>query len=168
MAVRTPLFMKDASIKIVVPPGPYSGAVEYNCDVGMIEILAAAGDTVTYQTLCPTGTNSQVAPSTYSVHLKGVQDWGTDGLSTFLWNNAGKTARLVANAHGATAAYAPATPGFDCSVVLVEGAYGGEASKWAEFDVEFPCTVRPLLITTTPTADAPEGDAQLEREPVAA
>lgn len=163
MAVNTRLFMKDASIRIIVPPGPLTGAVEYACDVNTVEILSAAGDQVTYQTLCPNGTLTQIGPSTYSVHLKGVQDWGTDGLSAFLWNQAGKTARLVANAHGTAAAYAPATPGFDCSVVLVEGAYGGEAGKWAEFDVEFPCTVRPTLITTTPTVEL----ATAEEEPAA-
>src|SRR5215471_13371572 len=152
MAVNTRLFMKDVSVKIIVPAtGAYSAAVEYNCDVNTVEVLSKPGSTVTYQTLCPSGVLQQIGASTYSVRLKGVQDWGTDGLSTFLWNNHGATARLVAQAHGATAAFAPATPGFDCQVVLIEGTYGGEAGKYAEYDVEMPCTVRPSLITTTPT-----------------
>jgi hypothetical protein len=166
--VNTRLFMKDASIRIVVPPGPIAGATEYSCDVNTVEVLSSPGDRVDYQTLCPNGVLSQTGPSTYSVHLKGVQDWATDGLSLFLWQHAGVTARLVVQAHGQAAAYAAATPGFDCSVVLIEGTYGGESGKFAEFDVEFPCTVRPTLLTTAPTSDAPAGDDQLALDAAAA
>jgi hypothetical protein len=53
-------------------------------------------------------------------------------------------------------------PGFDATVVIVEGIYGGTAQEWAEFDVELPCTVRPTILTTAPTALAED------EEPVAA
>jgi len=152
--VATRLFMKDVSVRIVVPSGPIGSATEYNCDVNTVEVLSKPGSVVTYQTLCPNGTLQQVAPSTYSVRLKGVQDWdATGGISAFLWTNHGQTARIVIQAHGATAAYAAATPGMDAQVVLLEGTYGGESGKYAEYDVELPCTTRPTLITTTPTAE---------------
>jgi len=153
------LFIKDASVKFVIPPGPYSGAVEYACFVKSAELVTTPGDIVEYATLCDT--IQQQGPSTYAWHFVGVQDWATGGFSLFLWTNAGQTARCVVNAHGKTAAYAAATPGFDSSVVLVEGSYGGEASTWAEYDIELPCTARPTLLTSTPTADAemaPESD----------
>jgi hypothetical protein len=164
--VNTRLFMKDASIKIVVPPGAIAGATEYDCDVNTVEVLSKPGSPVIYQTLCPGGALTQVPPSTYSVRLKGVQDWATDGLSLFLWMHAGATARIVVNAHGATAAYAAATPGFDAQVTLVEGSYGGEAGKWAEFDVELPCISRPTLLTTAPTSE--EAAAEPEADELAA
>jgi hypothetical protein len=145
--------MKDASVRIVVPPGALGTAVEYNCVVNTVEVLSKPGSTVIYQTLCPSGTIQQIAPSTYSIRLKGVQDWAAAGISAFLWTNHGQTARIVIQAHGASAAYAAATPGIDGTVVLLEGTYGGESGKWAEYDVELPCTVRPSLIVTTPTAE---------------
>jgi hypothetical protein len=159
--VGTKLFMKDVSIKFIVPPGPVSGGVEFNCDVNTVEVLSKPGSQVIYQTLCPGGTLLQIAPSTYSVRVKGVQDWdSTTGLSAFLWAHAGATIRVVVQAHGAAVAFAAATPGFDATCVAVEGTYGGESGKWAEFDVELPCTVRPTLATATPTmAEGEEADA---------
>jgi hypothetical protein len=157
------LFMKDASVKFVIPPGPLSGATEYNCVVNTVEVLSKPGSTVVYQTLCPTGTIQQIAPSTYSIRFKGVQDWAaTGGLSAFLWTNHGQTARVVIQAHGVATAFAPATPGIDGSVVILEGTYGGEAGKYAEYDVELPCTVRPTLVTTTPTTELAEEDAEAQ------
>lgn len=157
---NTPLFMKDASITIVIPPGPIAGAVEYNCDVSTAEVLSAPGDDVTYQTLCPDGTMTQKGASTYSLHLVGVQDWGTEGLSRFLWENAGEEARVIVQAHGAATAIGADAPGFDCNVVLIEGTYGGEAKNWAEFDVELPCTVRPVLLTVAPTVEETAAPAE--------
>jgi hypothetical protein len=153
------LFIKDASVKFVIPPGPIAGATEYNCSVQTAEILSSPGDVVEYKTLCDV--IQQQGASTYSLHLVGVQDWATGGLSLFLWQNAGQTARCVVQAHGKAAAFAATTPGFDASVVLIEGAYGGESQTWAEFDVELPCTARPLLLTSSPTADAAAADAEL-------
>ena len=83
----------------------------------------------------------------------GVQDWATGGLSLFLWNNAGATARVVVQAHGKATAIAPATPGIDATVNITEGTYGGQAGEYAEFDVELPCTVRPTLAVATPTTE---------------
>ena len=169
----TKLFMKDASIRIIVPPGAIAGATEFDCDVNTVEVLSKPGSQVEYQTLCPGGTLLQIGPSTYSVRIKGVQDWdATTGLSAFLWANAGKLARVVVQAHGAAVAYAPTTPGFDATVTLVEGTYGGESGKWAEFDVELPCSARPTLLTTTPTSTSQLEDAaaaaELEAEAAAA
>ena len=149
------LFIKDASVKFVIPPGAIGTAVEYSCFVKSAELITTPGDLVEYATLCDT--IQQQGPSTYAWHFVGVQDWATGGFSLFLWSNAGQTARCVVNAHGKTSAFAAATPGFDSTVVLVEGSYGGEAATWAEYDIELPCTARPTLLTSTPTAELAEG-----------
>lgn len=160
------LFIKDAMVKFVIPPGPYSGATEYNCSVKTAELVTTPGDITQYATLCDT--IQQQGPSTYAIHLVGVQDWATGGLSLFLWTNAGATARCIVNAHGKSAAYAATTPGIDATVVLSEGSYGGEVATWAEFEVELPCTARPSLATTTPTALSEEQEASIEaREEIA-
>ena len=154
------LFIKDASVKFVIPPGPFSGATEYNCSVKTAELVVTPGDTVEYATLCDK--IQQQGASAYAIHLVGVQDWATGGLSLFLWTNAGATARVVIQAHGKATAIAAATPGIDATVVLSEGTYGGESQTWAEFDVELPCTARPTLATTTPTALSPEQEASIQ------
>jgi hypothetical protein len=154
------LFIKDASVKFVIPPGLFSAAVEYNCDVQTAELLATPGDVKEYATLCDN--ISQQGPSSYAIHLKGVQDWATGGLSLFLWTNAGATARCVIQAHGKSAAFAAATPGIDATVVITEGAYGGQSGEWAEYEVELPCTVRPTLASTTPTTEIAQTEPEEE------
>src|SRR4029077_2845777 len=129
----------------------------YACFVKSAELVTTPGDVVEYKTLCDT--IQQQGPSTYAWHFVGVQDWATGGLSLFLWTNAGATARCVVNAHGKTAAVAATTPGFDSSVVLVEGSYGGEAGAWAEYDIELPCTARPTLLTSAPTSELASEEA---------
>ena len=154
------LFIKDAMVKFVIPPGPYSGATEYNCSAQIAELIVTPGDVKQYVTLCDT--IQQQGASTYAIHLKGVQDWATGGLSLFLWTNAGATARCVIQAHGKAAAFSATTPGIDATVVISEGAYGGTSQEFAEFDVELPCTARPTLATTTPTGLSPEQEASIE------
>ena len=155
------LFIKDAMVKFVlIPPGTYAGATEYNCSVKTAELVTTPGDITQYATLCDT--IQQQGPSTYAIHLVGVQDWATGGLSLFLWTNAGATARCIVQAHGKAAAFAATTPGIDATVVLSEGTYGGEASTWAEFEVELPCTARPVLASATPTGLSEEQEASLE------
>ena len=84
----------------------------------------------------------------------------------FLWTNAGVTARCVIQAHGKSAAFAAATPGIDATVVVTEGTYGGQSGEWAEYEVELPCTVRPSLVSTTPTTEIAQVEPG-EEEPTA-
>src|SRR4029450_11213325 len=154
------LFIKDASVKFVIPPGTFSGATEYNCSVKTAELITTPGGTLEYAPLCDK--IQQQGASSYAIHLVGVQDWATGGLSLFLWTNAGATARVVIQAHGKSTAIAAATPGIDATVVLSEGTYGGESQTWAGFAGELPCTARPTLATTTPTTLSPEQEASIE------
>ena len=154
------LFIKDASVKFVIPPGPFSGATEYNCSVKTAELVTTPGDITKYATLCDT--IQQQGASSYAIHLIGVQDWAAGGLSLFLWTNAGATCRVVIQAHGKSSAFAAATPGIDATVVVSEGTYGGESNTWAEFEVELPCTARPVLAVATPTGLSEEQQASLE------
>ena len=72
-----PLFMREISLTLDVrrPARP----VEFKCDVHAATIEPEAGDVVTYVTLCPDGTYSQRAATTYVLHLVGVQNWDAAG-----------------------------------------------------------------------------------------
>lgn len=149
------LFLKDVSLTFEIINPPVASA-EFNCNVHTVEVVPTPGDDITYRVLCPDGTLTQKGASTYVLHIVGSQDWDAAGLSRYLWENAGQTAHFVAQAHGAAVAISATAPGFEGDVVLVEGAYGGTADEWAEFDVELPCVTRPDLIETPPVVTAAE------------
>ena len=156
-----PLFMKEITLTLatVTPPGT---PVEFKCDTHLASIDAAAGDDVTYQTLCPDGTFSQRGVTTYVLHLVGVQNWDAPGLARFLDENDGVELAFVYQAHG-TAAPAEATPAKSGTCIGQAPSYGGEAETWAEFDVELPISGKPLTVTTGTLLDAlalPEGKAK--------
>lgn len=151
--MSNPLFVKDASVTLAVVGPPPGTPAEYNCDVHSVIVEASPGDDVTYQTLCPDGSYTRKGTTTYVLHLTGVQDWAADGLSKFLWDNAGALATFTAQAHGAAVVAGPDTPSITGTVTLVEGSYGGEADAWAEFDVSLPCSGRPTLTSALATAE---------------
>jgi hypothetical protein len=144
--VANPLFMRDVSLKfkIVSPPGTYA---EFNCDAHLAEIATEPGDDVTYQTLCPTGSFSNVGQSTYALHIVAAQDWTATGLALFLWDNEGKLATFQYQAHGAATIPSATAPGMTGEVRLVAPNYGGEAATYAELDVTMPCTTKPTKVT---------------------
>lgn len=157
--MTTPLFMRDVSLTLKLTAG---SRVQFNCDVHTAEVVTEPGDTVEYQTLCPTGSFSSVGKSTYNLHIVAAQDWSTTGLARFLWDNAGALAEFQYQPHGAavippTAAF----PGMSGFVRLVEPTMGGEADTYAELDVELPCQAKPTLAVAAFPAldeDAPEAD----------
>jgi hypothetical protein len=142
----SPLFMRDVTLTLKVIGGAGTRA-EFNCDLHTAEIVPSPGDDVTYQTLCPGGTHSQVGASTYALHVVAAQQWAADGLATFLWTNEGKQAEFQYQAHGVGVAPSPAAPGMTGVVRLIAGNYGGEADTYAELDVTLPCETKPTMIT---------------------
>jgi hypothetical protein len=123
---------------------------EFDCHVSQAILEATAGDVVTYTTLCANGSMSRSADATYVLHLVGVQDWdgtaGSIGLARYLDDNAGQLAEFVYQAHGLGVAPSPATPAKSGTCELQAPSYGGEADKWAEFDVSLPITGKPLTV----------------------
>jgi hypothetical protein len=160
--MTTPLFMRDVSLTLKLTAGT---RLQFNCDVHTAEVVTEPGDTVDYQTLCPTGSFSSQGKATYLLHLVAAQDWSTTGLARFLWDNDGALAEFQYQAHGA-AVIPPtaAAPGMSGFVRLVAPSYGGEADSYAELDVELPCSSRPTIVTSAfpalAEADADEAAAE--------
>jgi hypothetical protein len=170
--MTTPLFMRDVSLTLkVLPAGPTR--VQFNCDVHLAEVVSTPGDTIEYQTLCPTGSFSSVGKTTYGLHIVAAQDWSTTGLARFLWDNDGAQAEFQYQPHGA--AVMPPTaaqPGMTGIVRLIAPTMGGEADTYAELEVELPCSSKPTLaVATFPALDEfgqPEADAKGSKASAAA
>ena len=143
--MTTPLFMRDVSLTLkLIAAGT---RVEFNCDAHLAEVIAEAGDTVEYQTLCPDGSFSSAGKSTYSLHIVAAQDWSANGLARFLWENDGARAEFQYQPHGAAVVASDDTPGMAGEITLVAPTMGGEADTYAELDVTMPCTGKPTLVT---------------------
>ena len=143
-----PLFMREISLTLDDGVGT---PVEFKCDVHAATLEASAGDTVTYVTLCPDGTYSQRAATTYALHLVGVQNWDAAGLALYLDSHDGVELSFYFQAHGALPASvdAPAKQGV---CIGQAPTYGGDRDEWAEYDVELPVTGVPETLTAPPTA----------------
>lgn len=143
-----PLFMREISLTLDDGVGT---ATEFKCDVHAATIEPEAGDVVTYVTLCPDGTYSQRAATTYVLHLVGVQNWDAAGLAKYLDEHDGVELTFIYQAHGAMppSATEPAKRG---TCIGQAPAYGGERDTWAEYDVELPISGTPETLTAPPTA----------------
>jgi hypothetical protein len=139
--------MKEIGLTLAIGAGTPE---EFDCHVGQAILEAKAGDVVTYTTLCANGSMSRSGNPTYTLHLVGVQDWdgtaGSIGLARFLDDHVGEVAEFVFQAHGLGVAPSPATPAKSGSCELQAPSYGGEADKWAEFDVSLPITGAPVTL----------------------
>ena len=146
-----PLFMRE--ISLTLDDGVQPTPTEFKCDVHAASIEPEAGDVVTYVTLCPDGTYSQRAATTYTLHLVGVQNWDAPGLARYLDEHDGVELTFVYNAHGAGAP-SDAAPAKSGICIGQSPTYGGERDTWAEYDVELPVSGTPETLTAAPTADA--------------
>jgi len=135
--------MRDVSLKIRL--GAAAG-VEFNCDAHLAEVVTSPGDDVSYQTLCPEGSFSNVGRSSYALHIVAAQDWTAEGLALFLWDHEGELATFEYQAHGATTVPSAAAPGMTGEIRLIAPSYGGEADTYAELDVTMPCTTKPSKV----------------------
>jgi len=142
-------------------------ATEFKCDVHAATIEPEAGDVVTYVTLCPDGTYSQRAATTYVLHLVGVQNWDAPGLARYLDEHDGVELTFVYQAHGDVdpSETAPAKSGV---CIGQSPAYGGERDTWAEYDVELPISGTPETLTAPPVAADAASARKTKREPVTA
>ena len=155
--MTNPLFMRDVSLTLKLVSG--GTAAEFNCDAHLAEVVTTPGDDVTYQTLCPTGSYSNVGRSSYGLHIVAAQDWSADGLASFLWDNEGALALFTYQAHGSALVPSADAPGMTGEIRLIAPSYGGEADTYAELDVTMPCTTKPTKVTAAfPAADAVSAD----------
>jgi hypothetical protein len=159
--MTTPLFMRDVSLKLKLGAAT---AVEFNCDAHLAEVLTTPGDDVTYETLCATGSFSNIGRSSYQLHIVALQDWSSTGLANFLWAHEGELATFQYQAHGTAVVPSASAPGMTGEVRLVAPNYGGEASTYAELDVTMPCTNKPTMAVAAFPAMA-EAEAPAEDDP---
>jgi hypothetical protein len=145
-----PLFMREISLTLTDGVGV---ATEFHCDVHAATIEPEAGDTVTYVTLCPDGTYSQRAATTYVLHLVGVQNWDADGLAKYLDEHDGAELTFVFQAHG-TMPPSVSEPAKTGTCIGQAPTYGGERDTWAEYDVELPISGTPDTLTSGTLAAA--------------
>lgn len=141
--MATPLFMRNVHLTLKLTAG---SRIQFNCDAKVAEIVSEAGDEVEYKTLCATGSFKQVGVTTYALHLVAMQDWATNGLARFLWDNDGASAEFQYSA-SSTIPPTTAAPGMSGFVTLVAPNYGGEVETYAELDVTLPCTAKPTIVT---------------------
>jgi hypothetical protein len=158
--VTTPLFMRDVSLTLKLLTGT---RLEFNCDAHTAEIVTTPGSDVTYATLCPDGSFSEVGRSTYALHIVAAQDWSATGLARFLWDNEGAQAEFQYQPHGVAIAPSDDTPGMTGTVRLVAPNMGGEAENYAELDVTLPCTAKPTIaLAAFPATASADDETQLE------
>jgi hypothetical protein len=142
------LFMKTVLLSLKVGA---SASKTFTCTLKAASVDAAPGDTVEYPTLSSACVYRQLGPTTYELHLVGVQDWdpaSTSGLAAFLDLNDGATATFWLQAHGEAVAASTSTPAKAGTCVLAAPSYGGEVQTWAEYDVTLPISGKPSTMTT--------------------
>lgn len=146
-APATILFMKTALLTLMVEGGT---AIEYQGNVQDVHVEVTPGDVVDYPTL-DGNIASNTGKESYALVLAGGQDYSADGLARFLWENGGKVADVVLNAHGQEAIASDETPAVEGQVTLVPVQYGGNVEEFAEFEVTMPFVAKPTLnIGVTP------------------
>ena len=154
-----PLFMKSVSLTLQAAGQPTP--IEFNCNVRIATVEAAAGDAVTFEPLCEDGAYSESTPTTYALHLVGAQDWtGTPayGLTRYLDEFEGLSAAFELQAHGQDIDPSPDQPAKSGTCILAAPSYGGEKSTYAEFDVTMPIVGKPATVIAPSTFNA-EGRA---------
>jgi len=148
--------MRDVTLTLTLVGGT---AESFECDAHLCEVVAEAGDEVTYQTLCAEGSFSEIGRSSYALHVVAAQDWSSTGLARFLWENELALATFAYQAHGdATVVPSDTVPGMTGTIRLVAPNYGGEAETYAELDVTMPCTAKPTIAVAAFPAAAAAAD----------
>ena len=147
--MATILFMKTAKFTLSIDDGVT--VVPFQGDAADVHVEVEAGDVVEYPTL-DGNVASNAEAETYSLVMRAGQDYSTTGLARFLWDNAGATADVVLNAHGATAVAGAETPEVTGQVTLIPVQYGGEVSTFAEFEVTLPFLAKPTLADAPPAS----------------
>lgn len=91
MAV-TPMYVRYSSLKLTRDDG--SGTTEtfnWECESTNIGVTSEGGDSTTLNTLCPSGSFSEVSQRTYSLAITAVQDVeNIDSLLWFSWRHEGE------------------------------------------------------------------------------
>lgn len=138
--------------------GPSATALDFSCQVNVGAITPAPNAVDIPATFC-VGASPSAAPSSFSLDLTILQDWGAvDSISQYLFDHDAEESEFELSGIAVTGADVVATG----SLTIVAGALGGEAATPLTAQVSLPILGKPTITTTPPVAaDATEADAQL-------
>src|SRR3954470_16921574 len=142
-----PIFMRW--VKLTVKTSDAASPLRsFQCSVTNAGITSTGGDTVSINTLCPSGAYSENAERTYAFTLTGVQDVETqDSLMLFLMDHDGETATLTfypkVDKKGT-----PMGRGWTGVVTVAppDTIGGADAGTYATFTATLPYAGRPTMI----------------------
>lgn len=135
-----PLVMTSVIFELSDPDTPATKFL-YECHVSAVNLVPSQ-EIIEYQTLCPDGSFTALGKESFTVEVTSIQDWSADGLSRFLWENAGREAAMRFAPYGVLGTD---TPQWTANVVLPRPNVGGEVSTFATSDLVFPVTGVPAL-----------------------
>jgi hypothetical protein len=166
------MIIKAASVKFgapPVPPGPIvpSTLTDYACQVVEGRITAAPNVTTVPATFCASKSDIY-APSSFTLELQGLQDWGNAAsFSEYLFHNDATQQAFALYLSGATD---PSATGI-CSIAA--GDFGGVAGDVLVLKLSLPILGKPTITTTggqpvTMAADEDTVDLHADDEPAPA
>lgn len=112
---------------------------DYAAHVSQVE-MTPASSAVTWKGLSPEAMFTDVTTATWVCTLSFAQDWSTTGLSTYLFNNEGKTVAVEFKPKNSTG------PTFTANVIITPGAIGGTVDAVAVGTVSLGMSGRPVLV----------------------
>lgn len=121
--------------------GPVApGGVDVDCQINIAE-LACTTQAPTYDTVC--GRQQLAGVETWVLNLTFAQDWSTNGVSTFLFDNAGQLVPFDMDLLGA------GEPTATGNVFVQAGSFGGTAGTPLSSQVALPVEGRPDITPST-------------------
>jgi len=153
------LVVKDGTLKL----GPVATQLSVECQISRMEIVAAP-DPKEFTSVC--GKTTVPGVTGWTLNLEGAQDWSTDGISTFLFEQDGT---LVDFELVPSAALQPTATG---KVWVSPGSFGGVAGEISTFSVSLGLDGKPTITPATVVAaagvqaDEDDVDDELELESV--
>jgi hypothetical protein len=129
-------------------PGPFNvlsnatvsiGATQYAAKCKTAEFLPETAIS-TYKVLAPVGNVQDVDAPTWTLHLVGLQDWSSAGLSKYLNDNRGTEVAVIVTPEDQTG-WATMT----AQVIAIAPPFGGTSGEWAEYDLTLPVVGQPTL-----------------------
>lgn len=142
-------------------PAVGATATEYRCQLGKAQVTPASsgGSSETYDTFCDTHTSESGGGKTFNLDLGGFQGYAdTADLTLIMWQDAGAVYEFILIPQGGV--ISATNPGVQGEVTMVEGPIGGNAKKYATFEVSLPCVQKPDLIVAPPAASRSLVDAK--------
>lgn len=133
MAVQpvNPFVLKDVNFNVADD--------DFAAHVSQVEFTPTAS-AINWKGLTPSAVFSDVTTATWVCTLAFAQDWSATGLSTYLYNNEGKTVEVAFRPKNGVG------PSFTADVIITPGAIGGTVDTVAIGTVSLGVKGRPELV----------------------